>query len=38
MPRMKLVIPEMGSAPKAGQKREIICNYWTAFVEVVFSL
>ena len=27
MPRMKLVIPEMDIAPKAGQKREITCNY-----------
>ena len=35
MPGMKLVIPEMDSAPKAGQKREITCNYWTIFVKVV---
>ena len=26
MPRMKLVIPEMDSAPKAGQRREITSN------------
>ena len=31
MPRMKVMIPEMDSAPKAGQKREITCNYWTTF-------
>ena len=38
MPKMKLVIPEMDSALKAGQKREITCNYWTTFVKVIFSL
>ena len=28
----------MDSVPKAGQKREITCNYWTTFVKVLFSL
>ena len=35
MPRMKLVIPEIDSAPKAGQKRKITCNDWTTFGKVV---
>ena len=37
--KVKLVIPEIDSAPKAGQKRrEMTCNYWTNFVKVAFSL
>ena len=37
MPRMKLVIPEIDSAPKAGQKREITCNYGTTFVKKIYT-
>ena len=46
MPRMKLVIPEMDSAPKAGQKREITCkllyfhydNYWSSKIfKILYS-
>ena len=35
MPRMKLVIPEINFAPKAGQKREITCDYGTTFVKKI---